>query len=143
MAILVVIIGVVVWNFYSRPPAIEPASKEKMAFPLPDRPSIAVMPFDNMSGDSKEDYFSDGLTEQIITTLSKYERLFVIGRQSVFSYKGKPVKVQQVAEELGVQYVLEGSVQKSGDRVRITAQPIPWCRAFGCLRPRLFYDGAV
>jgi adenylate cyclase len=112
------------WSFYFRPPPIQPASKEKMAFPLPDRPSIAVLPFVNVSGDPKEDYFSDGLTEQIITTLSSYPRLFVIARQSSFSYKGKPVKVKQVAEELGVQYVLEGSVQKSGDRLRITAQLI-------------------
>jgi len=77
-----------------------------------------------MSGDPKEDYFSDGLTEQIITTLSSYPRLFVIARQSSFYYKGKPVKVQQVAEELGVRYVLEGGVQKSSDKVRITAQLI-------------------
>jgi adenylate cyclase len=91
---------------------------------LPDKPSIAVLPFENMSGDTKEDYFSDGLTEQIITSLASYPRLFVIARQSSFYYKGKPVKVQQVAEELGVRYVLEGSVQKSGDKVRITAQLI-------------------
>ena len=123
-AVLVVVIGLAVWNFYLRHPPIEPASVDKMAFPLPDRPSIAVLPFANMSGDPKEEYFSDGLTEQIITTLSRYPRLFVIARQSSFYYKGKPVKVQQVAEELGVQYVLEGGVQKSGDRVRITAQLI-------------------
>ena len=123
--IVIVIAGTfAIWNFYFRPPRIEPASVDEMAFPLPDRPSIAVLPFDNMSGDPKQEYFSDGLTEQIITTLARYPRLFVIARQSSFSYKGKPVKVQQVAEELGVQYVLEGSVQKSGDRVRITAQLI-------------------
>lgn len=123
--IVIVIAGTfAIWNFYFRPPPIEPASVDKMAFPLPDRPSIAVLPFDNMSGDPKQEYFSDGLTEQIITTLARYPRLFVIARQSSFYYKGKPVKVQQIAEELGVQYVLEGSVQKSGDRVRITAQLI-------------------
>ena len=77
-----------------------------------------------MSGDPKEDYFSDGLTEQIITSLSKFKRLFVIARNSTFVYKGKPVKIQKVAEDLGVRYVLEGSVQKSRDRVRITAQLI-------------------
>jgi len=110
----------------SPPPApkIEVASKEKMAFPLPDVPSIAVLPFVNMSEDPKQEFFSDGITENIITALSKVPRLFVISRQSTFFYKGKPVKVKQVAEELGVQYVLEGSVQRSGDRIRINAQLI-------------------
>jgi TolB-like protein/class 3 adenylate cyclase/Tfp pilus assembly protein PilF len=105
-------------------PKFEVASKEKMAFPLPDKPSIAVLPFVNMSGDKEQEYFSDGLTEEIITALSKTPKLFVIARHSTFTYKGKPVKVRQVAEELGVQYVLEGSVRKSEDRVRITAQLI-------------------
>ncbi len=91
---------------------------------LPDKPSIAVLPFDNMSGDSGQEFFSDGLTEQIITGISKISGLFVIARNSTFTYKGKAVKVQQVARELGVRYVLEGSVQKSGDRVRINAQLI-------------------
>jgi adenylate cyclase len=95
-----------------------------MAFPLPDKPSIAVLPFVNMSGDPKEEYFSDGITEEIITALSKVPHLFVISRQSTFTYKGKPVKVNRVAEELGVRYVLEGSVRKAGDKVRITAQLI-------------------
>jgi adenylate cyclase len=95
---------------------------EKPPLPLPDKPSIAVLPFVNMSGDPKQEYFSDGLTESIITALSKTPQLFVIARNSTFTYKGKPVKVQQVSRELGVRYVLEGSVQKSGDRVRITAQ---------------------
>ena len=103
---------------------MEVASKEKMAFPLPDVPSIAVMPFVNMSGDPKQEFFSDGITENIITVLSKVPRLFVISRQSTFFYKGKPVKVKQVSEELGVQYVLEGSVQRSADRIRINAQLI-------------------
>jgi adenylate cyclase len=103
---------------------LEVASKEKMAFPLPDVPSIAVLPFENMSGDLKQEFFSDGITENIITALSKVPRLFVISRQSTFFYKGKPVKIKQVAEELGVQYVLEGSVQREGSRVRITAQLI-------------------
>ena len=124
IVVLVVIIGAAVWNFYLRAPKIEPASKEKMAFPLPDKPSMAVLPFVNVSGDPKEDYFSDGLTEQIITSLSKIDKLFVIARNSTFFYKGKPVKIQKVAEDLGVRYVLEGSVQKSGDKVRITAQLI-------------------
>ncbi|MGD9233941.1 MAG: tetratricopeptide repeat protein [Desulfobacterales bacterium] len=111
-----------IWNLYIRRPTIEPASIEKMAFPLPDKPSIAVLPFDNLSGDSQQDYFSDGITESIITALSNVSNLFVIARNSTFTYKGKPVKVQQVAQELGVRYVLEGSVQRSGDQVRITAQ---------------------
>jgi adenylate cyclase len=102
----------------------EVASKEKMAFPLPDKPSIAVLPFVNLSEDPKQEFFSDGITEDIITALSKIPKLFVIARNSTFTYKGKAVKVKQVSEELGVHYVLEGSVQKSGDRVRITAQLI-------------------
>jgi adenylate cyclase len=106
------------------PPKMEVASKEKMAFPLPDKPSIAVLPFVNMGGDPKEEYLSDGLTEQIITGLSMIPKLFVIARNSTFVYKGKPVKIQKVAEDLGVRYVLEGSVQKSGDRLRVTAQLI-------------------
>jgi TolB-like protein/Flp pilus assembly protein TadD len=95
-----------------------------MAFPLPDEPSIAVLPFTNMSGDPQQEYFSDGLTGEIITSLSMVPRLLVIARNSTFTYKGKAVKVQQVAEELGVRYVLEGSVQKSGERIRISAQLI-------------------
>jgi adenylate cyclase len=124
VAVLILIIGVAVWNFYWRTPKIEPASKEKMAFPLPDKASIAVLPFVNMSGDPKDEYLSDGLTEQIITSLSRIDKMLVIARNSAFVYKGKPVKVQKVAEELGVRYVIEGSVQKSGDKVRITAQLI-------------------
>jgi len=106
-----------------RPP-VEVASREKMAFPMPDLPSIAVLPFENMSGDSKQEFLSDGITETIITALSKVPNVFVIARNSTFTYKGKPVKVKQVSEELGVRYVLEGSVQRSGDRIRINAQLI-------------------
>jgi len=106
--------------FYS--PKSEFGSGENMAFPLPDKPSIAVLPFVNMSGNPEEEYFSDGITEEIITALSKVENLFVIASSSVFTYKGKAVKAQQVAEDLGVQYVLEGSVRRSVDRLRITAQ---------------------
>jgi adenylate cyclase len=95
-----------------------------MAFQLPDKPSIAVLPFVNMSDDPKQEFFSDGLTEDLIAVLSKVPNLFVIARNSTFTYKGKHVKVQQVAEDLGVRYVLEGSIQKAGDRVRITAQLI-------------------
>ena len=90
--------------------------------PLPDRPAIAVLPFINMSGDPEQEYFSDGISEDIITALSKLRWFFVIARNSSFIYKGKAVHMKQVAEELGVGYVVEGSVRKSGDRVRITAQ---------------------
>ncbi len=124
-AILVVGAAVAIWSFYLRPaPPVEVASVKRMAFPLPDKPSIAVLPFVNMSGDSEQEYFSDGLTDQIINGLSKVPHLFVIARNSTFTYKGKPVKVQKVAEDLGVKYVLEGSVQKTVDRIRITAQLI-------------------
>jgi TolB-like protein/Flp pilus assembly protein TadD len=103
---------------------VEPALVEKMAFPLPDEPSIAVLPFTNMSGDPEQEYLSDLFTEQIISGLSMIPRLFVISRNTTSTYKGKAVKVQQVAEELGVRYLLEGSVQKSEEKVRITAQLI-------------------
>ena len=124
IAVLVLAVGMGIWQFYMRRPSIEPASVKKMAFPLPDKPSIAVLPFANMSGDPEQDYFSDGLTEEIITALSKVPKLFVIARNSVFTYKGKPVKVNQVAEELSVRYILEGSIRKAGDQIRITAQLI-------------------
>ena len=90
--------------------------------PLPDKPSIAVLPFENMSGDPDQEYFSDGMTEEIITGLSKIPKMFVIARNSTFTYKGKPVNVQQVSKELGVKYVLQGSIRKAGNRIRITAQ---------------------
>ena len=111
---LLILTGVAaaIWNFYPGPAT------------APGKPSIAVLPFDNLSGDPKQEYFSDGITEQIISGLAKAPRLFVIARNSSFTYKGKPVKIQQVARELGVRYVLEGSVQKLGNRVRITAQLI-------------------
>jgi adenylate cyclase len=95
-----------------------------MAFPLPDVPSIAVLALANMSDDPKQEYLADGLAEAIINGLSKCPHIFVIARNSSFTYKGKPVKVQQVAEEMGVRYVLEGSLQKTGDKVRITVQLI-------------------
>jgi adenylate cyclase len=91
---------------------------------LPDKPSIAVLPFTNMSGDPSQEYFSDGLTEQIINGLCKVSNLFVIARNSSFAYKGKAVSVKQIAKELGVRYILGGSVQRAGNRVRITAQLI-------------------
>ncbi|HUL22965.1 MAG TPA: tetratricopeptide repeat protein [Thermodesulfobacteriota bacterium] len=125
--------GNALWQIYprfiSRPAEITPknniievASKDKMAFPLPDKPSIAVLPFVNMSGDKEQEYFSDGLTEEIINALAKLPQVFVIARNSSFTYKGKAVDVKQVGRELGVQYVMEGSVRKEADRIRISAQ---------------------
>jgi len=124
--ILFIVAGVLIgWNLYlHQSKRIEPASLDKMEYPLPDNPSIAVLPFDNMSGDPEQEYLCDGIAEEIITALSKTPKLFVIARNSSFTYKGKPVKVQQVAEELGVRYVLEGSVRKDAERVRVTAQLI-------------------
>jgi adenylate cyclase len=125
-SVVIIIAIATLWQFVWRPShhAAEKADPKKMAFPLPDKPSIAVLPFANMSEDPKQEYFSDGLTEEIITGLSKTPRIFVIARNSTFTYKGKTVKVKQVAEDLGVRYVLEGSVRKSENHVRITAQLI-------------------
>ena len=100
----------------------ERVSMEEPSQPLPDRPSIAVLPFSNMSGDPEQDYFADGLTEDLITALSKFRWFFVIARNSSFTYKGRATTVQQVGRDLGVRYVLEGSTRKSGQRVRVTAQ---------------------
>jgi TolB-like protein/Flp pilus assembly protein TadD len=97
---------------------------EHPALPLPDKPSVAVLPFVNMSGDPAQDYFSDGISEEIISALAKVPNLFVIARNSSFTYKGKPVWIPTVGRELGVRYVLEGSVRKAGDKVRVTAQLI-------------------
>jgi adenylate cyclase len=125
VATLVVVgAAVAVWHFCFRFPPIEAASVGEMAYPLPDKPSIAVLPFVNMSEDPKQEFFSDGMTEEIITSLSKVPYLFVIARNSRFSYKGKPVKIRQVAEELGVRYMLEGSVRRADSRLRINAQLI-------------------
>ena len=120
--VILVVAALSVWQHTLRSPQEEPASLEKMAFPLPDKPSIAVLPFDNMSDDAEQEYLADGITENITTALSNIPEMFVIARNSTFTYKGKPVKVQQVSEELGVRYVLEGSVQRAGDRMRVTAQ---------------------
>jgi adenylate cyclase len=117
-------IALAIWQFYAHRPSVEPASVDKMAYPLLERPSIAVLPFTNMSDDSKQEYFCDGITEDVLTDLSKISGLFVIARNSTFTYKGKAVKIRQVAEELGVRYVLEGGVRKADKNVRITAQLI-------------------
>ena len=100
------------------------ATRSRPALALPDRPSIAVLPFQNISGDSEQDYFADGVVEEIITALSRFRQLFVIARNSSFTYKGRSIDVKQVGRELGVRYVLEGSVRRAANRVRITAQLI-------------------
>src|SRR5271169_6201851 len=105
-------------------PIEQPLPASTQPLPLPDKPSIAVLPFQNMSGDPEQDYFADGMVEEIITALSRIRWLFVIARNSSFTYKGQAVDVTQVGRELGVRYVLEGSVRKAGQRVRITAQLI-------------------
>jgi TolB-like protein len=96
----------------------------KTPLPLPEKPSVAVLPFQNMTGDPEQDYFVDGIVEEITTAISRLRWLFVIARNSSFTYKGRAVDVKQVAQELGVRYVLQGSVRKAGNRVRITAQLI-------------------
>jgi adenylate cyclase len=124
LVVLISVVAVAIWEIYLRPARIEVASVERMNYPLPDQPSIAVLPFVNMSGDPKQDFLCDAMTEDIITALSRVPRLFVIARNSAFVYKGKPVKVKQVSEELGIRHVLEGSLQRSADRVRINVQLI-------------------
>jgi TolB-like protein len=119
-----------VGTVHARPDSVEPDGRPtdeanaspRAVPPLPDRPAIAVLPFINMSDDTEQDYFSDGISEDIITALSKLRWFFVIARNSSFTYKGKAVHLKQVAEELGVGYVVEGSVRKSGERLRITVQ---------------------
>ncbi len=120
---LVLAVGGALW-WQPWAPDVEPASVERMAFPLPDKPSIAVLPFVNLSDDPEQEYFADGMTDDLITDLSKVSDLFVIARNSSFIYKGKPIEIRQVAEELGVRYVLEGSVRRAGDEVRVNAQLI-------------------
>ncbi len=127
LAMIVVIGGVgtlAVWKLSSKSAQVKSASTERMAFPLSDKPSIAVLPFVNMSDDPEQEFFSDGMTEEIITTLSKSPYLSVVARNSTLKYKGRPVDVKEVSKDLGVQYVLEGSVRRSNGKVRITAQLI-------------------
>jgi len=124
IVIALVVAGGAAYWFKTQEPMVEAASIDRMAFPLPDKPSIAVLPFTNMSNDADQEFFADGMTEDLITDLSKLSGLFVIARNSVFTYKGKAVKIRQVAEELGVRYVMEGSVRRVGNQVRINAQLI-------------------
>ena len=121
--VVVLIFGAGLFSWFQPwQPDFEPASVENMALPLPDKPSIAVLPFDAYSGESEQKHFANGLTEDLITTLSKVPGLFVIARTSTQKYKGKDVDIREVAKEQGVRYILEGSVQKSGDSVRINVQ---------------------
>jgi len=124
IGLIVILVGFLFWQYNKPVSRVEKAFVDRMVLPLPEKPSIAVLAFDNMSGDPNQEFFSDGISEQIISSLSRSHKLFVIARNSTFTYKGKPVNVKQVAEDLGVRYVLEGSVQKSEDKVRITAQLI-------------------
>ena len=129
LTVVILLLGaaaVAIWNFYlksARTPE-KITSLEKTSAPLSDKPSIAVLPFKNLSGDTEQEYFSDGITNDIITDLSKFSGLFVIASNSVFIYKNKSVKIEEIGQELGVRYVIEGSVQKAGNRVRINAQLI-------------------
>jgi adenylate cyclase len=122
---ILIIAAVLLWRFVLIPArAPQVASVQKMALPLPDRPSIAVLPFENLSEDKSRDFIVEGMTEDIISALARFKQLFVIARNSTLTYKGKAVKVQQVAQELGVRYVLEGSVEIAKNRIRVTAQLI-------------------
>jgi len=127
MLAITAIAGFLYWSFYPRQSIkteTEIESLDQMAFPLPDKPSIAVLPFDNLSEEPNQEYIADGLTENITASLSKISEMFVIARNSTSVYKDEPVMVQRVSKELGVRYVLAGSLQKSGDNLRITAQLI-------------------
>jgi TolB-like protein len=126
-AVLVIAVGAyAIWNYTFRaaPPSKEVVSEKPTSTELSEKPSIAVLPFVNMSDDPKQEYFSDGMSEDVITDLSKIPGLLVISRNTSFTYRGKSVKTQQIAKELGVRYVLEGSVRKADNRVRINAQLI-------------------
>jgi len=140
LVLVVVVSGALLWL---RPweGRLEPASGEVIALALPDRPSIAVLPFTNMSDDPAQEYFVDGMTEDLITDLAKIDGLFVIARNTVFTYKGQSVVVPEVARELGVRYVLEGSVRRVGNMVRINTQLIDGASGTHIWAER--YDGAL
>lgn len=124
IVVLILVAGGLIFWLQPWQPDVEHADPDKMSYALPDKPSIAVLPFDNISSDQEQEYFSDGITEDIITDISKISGLFVVARNSTFTYKGKAVKIRQVAEDLGVRYVLEGSVRRANEKIRITAQLI-------------------
>ena len=121
VAVLITVSVIALWDFFFSP-SFEPTSTKRIKHPLSDKPSIAVLPFVNLSSDASEDYFSDGITNDIITDLSKFRDLFVIASNTVFTYKAKPVPVDEVGRQLNVRYILEGSVQKSGERLRVNTQ---------------------
>ena len=142
LSLAIIIGGLVSYFIYLHQTGrIEPAAIEKMAFPLPDKPSIAVMPFDNMSADPEQEYFSDGITDEVITALAKIPHILVIARNSTFVYKGKPVEINQVSQDLGVHYVLEGGVRRDGDRIRINVQLIDAIKGYHVWADR--YDGEL
>jgi adenylate cyclase len=123
VGLIIVAGGLIGWNLYlQQSKKVEPASLDKMAYPLPNKPSIAVLPFNNLSGNSKQDYIADGITENIISALSQNSEMFIISGNSMFTYKGSKVKIGKVSEDLGVRYVLKGNVQKSEERIRVNAQ---------------------
>ncbi|NCF68760.1 MAG: tetratricopeptide repeat protein [Chloroflexi bacterium] len=124
IVIAMLAVGIIGYWFKTQEPKVEAASIERMAYPLPDKPSIAVLPFTNMSNDAEQDFFAYGMTDDLITDISKVSGLFVVSRNSVAKYKGKTVEIRKVAEELGVRYVMEGSVRRVGNDVRINAQLI-------------------
>jgi TolB-like protein/class 3 adenylate cyclase/Flp pilus assembly protein TadD len=142
-AIVLLLLAVSVTIAWLQPwqPDIEPASIDRMAFPLPDKPSVAILPFTNMSADPEQEYFADGITDDLITDLSKVSSLFVIARNSTFAYKGRTVEMRQVAEELGVRYLVEGSVRRAGDTVRVNAQLVDTITGGHVWADR--YDGSV
>ena len=146
-AAVLVLLGIVTWQFYQKTitPEFEPASIENKVHPLPDKPSVAVLPFNNLSNDPEQEFFTDGMTDELITNLSKISGLLVISRNSSFVYKGKTVPIKQVANELKVKYVLEGSIQRAGDRVRIRAQLIDgvsdhhlWAESYDAVMENIF-----
>jgi adenylate cyclase len=144
--VLIVAIGILagavaIWKIYLSPARIKVASMERMRYALPDKPSIVVLPFVNISKEPDQEYFIDGLTDDLITDLSKISGVFVIARNSSFTYKGKTVQVKEIAEDLGVRYVLEGSVRKAGDEIRINAQLIDAISGHHLWAER--YDGAM
>lgn len=122
--LLLLIVGGTIYWFRAQVPQLESASVNQMAFELPDKPSLVVLPFDNISDDKEQEYFADGITDDLLTALSKLPELFLISRNTSFTYKNKPIKIRQIAQELGVRYVMEGSVRRAGDTVRINAQLI-------------------
>jgi adenylate cyclase len=140
LVVAVVVLGGLAW-WQPWELEFEPASVSRMALPLPDKPSIAVLPFNNLSGDPEQGYFADGMTEDLITDLANVSGIFVIARNSSWAYKDKPTKVQQVAEDLGVRYVLEGSVRRDGEQVRINAQLVDALSGHHLWAER--YDGSV